>query len=134
MSNQDKVLILIRGLPGSGKTSLVESLDGIHICADECWDYDYTVDERGWAAEGAHQAHMNCQHIVSAAMSEDLSPIAVHNTFTTLREMEPYLLMAQENGYRVHTVIVENRHGNESVHNVPEDTMQKMRRRFNVKL
>lgn len=60
--------------------------------------------------------------------------IFVSNTFTTEKEMKPYLKMAEESGYHVVSLIVENRHGNKSVHNVPEETMTKMRDRFSFKL
>jgi hypothetical protein len=29
---------------------------------------------------------------------------------------------------------VENRHGNSSVHNVPEETIEKMKKRFEIKI
>jgi hypothetical protein len=48
--------------------------------------------------------------------------------------MKPYLDMAVETGHEVTVLIVENRHGNKSVHNVPEDTIQKMKNRFSIKL
>lgn len=60
--------------------------------------------------------------------------IAVANTFTQEWEMQPYLDLAKEHGYTVHTIIVENRHGNESIHNVPKATVEKMKKRFEIKL
>ena len=42
--------------------------------------------------------------------------------------------MAERFGAKVITLIVENRHGNKSVHNVPDETMVKMRERFSVSL
>jgi hypothetical protein len=48
--------------------------------------------------------------------------------------MEEYFKMAERYNYRVHTVIVENRHGNENVHGVPEDKLQQMKNRFQIKL
>jgi hypothetical protein len=48
--------------------------------------------------------------------------------------MEPYLKLAEKYDYKVVSLIVENRHGNKSVHNVPDETMEKMRNRFEIKL
>lgn len=48
--------------------------------------------------------------------------------------MKPYLDMAEIYGYRVVSLVVENRHGNSSVHGVPEETMKKMEDRFSIKL
>jgi hypothetical protein len=60
--------------------------------------------------------------------------IVVSNTATTERELEPYLKLAKSYGYIVVSLIVENRHGNKSVHGVPDETLEKMRKRFSVKL
>jgi len=48
--------------------------------------------------------------------------------------METYFKLAEENGYKVFTIIVENRHGNTNEHNVPEDKIEQMKNRFNIKL
>lgn len=48
--------------------------------------------------------------------------------------MNPYFEMAKEYGYTVFTLIVENRHGNENIHNVPENVLDKMEKRFDLKL
>jgi hypothetical protein len=48
--------------------------------------------------------------------------------------MEPYFELAKKYGYRVHSIIVENRHGGINEHNVPEDKLTQMVDRFNIKL
>jgi hypothetical protein len=58
----------------------------------------------------------------------------VSNTFTQEWEMQPYYDLAKEYGYMVFSIIVENRHGGKNVHNVPEDKINQMRDRFQVKL
>jgi hypothetical protein len=60
--------------------------------------------------------------------------IVVSNTFTQEWEMQSYFDMANEYGYKVFSIIVENRHGSQSVHNVPEETLIKMKNRFSIKL
>ena len=67
-------------------------------------------------------------------MEDNIPVIFVSNTFTTEKEMKPDLEMAEKNNYQIVSLVVENRHGNESVHNVPEETMTKMRNRFSLKL
>jgi hypothetical protein len=59
---------------------------------------------------------------------------AVSNTFTQEWEMKPYFDLAKKYGYKVFTVIVENRHGGKNVHNVPDEALEKMRNRFEIKL
>jgi len=60
--------------------------------------------------------------------------IAVSNTFTQEWEMETYFKLAKQYGYTVFTVIVENRHGGVNQHGVPEDKIQIMKDRFEIKL
>ena len=79
-------------------------------------------------------AHHWCRSKVEQDMSQGQQAIVVSNTFTTEKEMKPYLALAEEFGYNVTSIITENRHGNESVHDVPAETMQKMRDRLSIKL
>lgn len=138
---QRNVLYLVRGLPGAGKTTFINTLmcmfeDGStysdHFEADQYFydkegNYNFDVEKLG-------AAHLSCQRRTAEAMDAGADYIFVSNTFTTEKEMKPYLKMAEESGYHVVSLIVENRHGNKSVHNVPEETMTKMRDRFSFKL
>ena len=58
--------------------------------------------------------------------------IIVHNTFTEEWEMKPYFELAEEFNWRVHTIIVENRHGSKSIHDVPDDVIKAQKERFEV--
>ena len=48
--------------------------------------------------------------------------------------MKPYYELAEKYGYRVYSIVVENRHGVKNVHNVPDEAIDKMRKRFEIKL
>jgi hypothetical protein len=48
--------------------------------------------------------------------------------------MKPYMDMAKEWKYRVFTIIVENRHGGVNQHGVPDEKLQQMNDRFEIKL
>ena len=131
-----KTLFLVRGVPGSGKSTLVKSLDAYAVAAD-----DYHTDADGnynWKPENSKAGHEWCQNRVREIMEtcdETIcSDIAVHNTFTQAWKMQPYFALAAEYGYRVTTLIVENRHGSKSIHNVPSETIKKMTDRFEVVL
>jgi predicted kinase len=137
-------LYLIRGLPGSGKSTfaemLAENLGACHHEADHyfhyyegpsgtvVWREEYTFD-----ATKLHAAHCACKGWTEDCMLDECD-IVVSNTFTTEKELKPYLELAAKHGYKVTTLVVENRHGNSSIHGVPEDTMAKMKNRFSVKL
>ena len=62
------------------------------------------------------------------------SLIVVSNTFTQEWEMDAYYNLAKQYGYQVHSVVVENRHGGVNTHCVPEDKLEVMKNRFEVKL
>lgn len=132
-----KSLYLLRGLPGAGKSTLAKKLGDAHFEADM-----YFTNENGqYIFNGADikKAHEWCQNEVQLAMilnhtSGLNESIVVSNTFTQEWEMEPYYKLAETYGYRVFSLIVENRHGGENLHNVPEDKIKAMRERFEVKL
>ena len=67
-------------------------------------------------------------------MKYNHSPVVVSNTFTQEWEMEPYNKLAEKYGYKVFSVIVENRHDGVNTHGVPEDKLEIMKTRFEVKL
>lgn len=88
-----KMLFLIRGVPGAGKSTLINSLNvQFAVSAD-----DFHTDEDGnynWTPENSKPGHKWCQDKVNDMMQSDyVNTIAVHNTFTQLWEMEPYFNM-----------------------------------------
>jgi predicted kinase len=128
----NKVLYIVRGLPGSGKSTFAQTLTPNH------WEADmYFINEDGEYKFDAYEiknAHQWCGNMIEDAMKRNLDKIAVSNTFTQEWEMEPYFELAKKYGYRTHSIIVENRHGGENQHEVPEDKLTKMVDRFNIKL
>jgi plasmid replication initiation protein len=65
---------------------------------------------------------------------DDIDTVIVSNTFTQEWEMKGYYELAEKYGYRVFSLIVENRHGGTNVHEVPEESLEKMRNRFEILL
>lgn len=131
-------LILLRGIPGSGKTTLGEVILRTPnnqlkpLSAD-----DYFIDEHGnynFDATKLKEAHNDCQQRCSHLMQNDVMKIVISNTFTQEWEMQPYYQMAERYNYRIHSVIVENRHEGINEHNVPEEKLLQMKNRFEVKL
>jgi predicted kinase len=126
-----KELFLLRGLPGSGKSTLAKSLSDSHIEADMFFikDGEYKFD-----GSKIKDAHNWCQDVVEHWMDENKPKIVVSNTFTQEWEMDNYYKLAERFGYRVYSVIVENRHGGVNEHGVPEEKLEQMKNRFEIKL
>jgi predicted kinase len=128
-----QTLILVRGIPGAGKTTFVSEFlsDAIIVEADM-----FFSDASGYHYDPAliASAHTWCQDTVRYTLSQTDRDVIVSNTSTTEKEVKVYKDMADELGVRFISLIVENRHGNESVHNVPQEAVEKMRNRFSVKL
>jgi len=130
-----KKLILLRGLPGNGKSTFAKSLVNKDYCHKET-DM-YFVDGDGnykFEPSKIKDAHAWCKEEVEFLMKYEHSPIVVSNTFTQEWEMNDYYKMAEELGYMVFSLIVENRHGGKNIHGVPDDKLEVMKNRFEVKL
>lgn len=131
-----KELFLLRGLPGSGKSTLAAQLGGSLVEADR---YFMQYGEYKFDASKLKEAHAWCRDQVRKWMEVDnagydVDRIVVSNTFTQEWEMKPYYELAEKYGYRVHSIVVENRHGGKNVHNVPDEAIDRMRKRFEIKL
>lgn len=126
-----KSLYLIRGIPGSGKTSFAKEISDHNVAAD---DYEGLYGPDGFDRSKLKEAHEYCRGVVERWMSENIEKIAVHNTFTMQWEMNTYFSLASNYGYRVYTLIMENRHSGKSEHEVPETTISYMRDRFEISL
>lgn len=121
-------LVLIRGLPGSGKTTLAQSAAFVgfaHYEADQ-----FLTDEHGhyqFDADKIVAAHAWCQQQTLAALQAGRA-VVVSNTFTRHHEMRPYVQMAEQLGLPLR--IVEADGTWPSVHDVPDDILAKMRARW----
>jgi predicted kinase len=136
----EKELFLLRGLPGSGKSTLAKSLVEHDFLICEADKYFMTSGEYKFDATELKDAHEYCRKMVETYMQDSLindqfyRRIVVSNTFTQKWEMDAYYQLAEKYGYRVYSLIVENRHGGVNEHGVPQETVTKMRDRFEIKL
>jgi predicted kinase len=126
-------LYLVRGLPGSGKSTFASSL-GYPVFEADQYFIDPETNEYNFDMSKIKLAHSWCKLRVEHGMEDGLDKIIVSNTFTQEWEMQPYIDLAKKYGYTVFTIVVENRHGGTNIHAVPEETLTRMRDRFEVKL
>ena len=128
-----KTLYIVRGVPGSGKSTFAQSLDCPVFEADQYF-IDSETGEYKFDGSKIKLAHNWCKLRVEQSMEDESQKIAVSNTFTQEWEMDAYYELAKQYGYRVFSLIVENRHGGINEHGVPEDKLEIMKNRFEVKL
>ena len=127
----EKMIYLVRGIPGSGKSTFAKTLGGSHHETDKFFMVDGKYKFDGTKIK---EAHNWCQNKVKTDMMVGREKIVVSNTFTQEWEMEPYLELAKTHEYKIFSIIVENRHGGTNEHGVPDEVLTKMRGRFEIKL
>ena len=140
-------LYIIRGLPGTGKSTLGKTLAGIYSFAAD--DYFMEGDEYKFDPSKLKQAHEQCQSRVRQALElgrvggllqtlNGESRVAVCNTFSKEWEWRPYAEMAKELGVRYYVI---NLFDNDTsldelfernVHNVPRHVFKTMYDRWEM--
>jgi predicted kinase len=124
-------LHLVRGLPGTGKTTVAHKLCNTVFSADDF--FDALAEQLGKRYTDVFDpiyltdAHSQCQKNTKQAMIEGRN-VAVANTFVEKWEAEPYFAMASEHGYTVCVVHCQSQFG--SVHDVPKESIEEMRKRW----
>ena len=135
-----KKLYIVRGLPGSGKSTFAEALVGSDFLVCEADKYFMQDGEYKFDGSKLKEAHESCRNTVETYMKDSLvndqfyREIAVSNTFTQEWEMQPYFDLAKQYDYMVFTIIVENRHSGVNQHGVPDEALTRMKDRFEIKL
>ena len=129
-------LILLRGLPGAGKTTLANLLSENKWPVFSVDDYftNPKTKEYTFEFEKNHLAYAACQNQTEEAMKQDLEKVFVANTFTMDWELEPYFTLASRYNYKVFVATVENYHQQPNLHNVSEEQLQKMAAKYKTKL
>lgn len=106
----DKLLILMRGCPGSGKTTLAEK---IYSSLEKCKTGVILSTDNYFNMNGSHYrydstklpgAHAWNKSQAYTAMTENIDLIIIDNTNVTKWEMAPYVKLAYEKHYKVELV------------------------------
>jgi predicted kinase len=132
IKSSQKDLIILRGIPGSGKSTFAQFLGTKAICCTD--DYITRNGVYCWKPETIDISHEWCKRKCRRFMEKNINRIVIANTNTTEKEMQPYVDLAQQFSYKIYFIIVENRHDGINIHNVPEETLNKMKNRFSIHL
>lgn len=131
-----KSLIIFRGLPGAGKTTLAKLLASDNNYPVFSVD-DYFTNTNGeyqFQFDKNHLAYKSCEDNTREAMKSGISRIFLHNVFSLEWEMEPYFKMAAEFGYSVFVATLENRHQGKNTHDISDEQLRRMAEKFKIKL
>lgn len=127
MRNNNNEIILIRGVPGSGKTTKAKKEYPNHVLYEA--DQFFTDHKGNYAfdPQKIQDAHKWCQAKAKRSLHAGKN-VVVANTFTRVWEMKPYLMMASRLGCKVK--VIEASGSFKNVHGVPEEKVKEMRERF----
>lgn len=116
------ILYIIRGLPGSGKTTLAKKIAQRHIEADM---FHILRGEYNFDYDNLSKAHDWCRLELERMIRSGINSIAVSNTFSRESEFIDYIELADKYDYSFQVITIEaSPFGSE--HNVPEEVIQKM--------
>jgi predicted kinase len=124
-----KRLIMIVGVPGSGKTTKAKQL--INLLGDTAVHYE--ADQYFTDADGTYkfdpsklaEAHDYCQSRTSTAMKDGVKNIIVSNTFIKAWERAPYFHWARMYGYDVLFIRMNTQY--KTIHGVPAEKIEIMK-------
>jgi len=134
---ESKNLILLRGLPGAGKSSLgkVLSENGKYpVFAIDNYFINKITGEYVFNFAENYLAYQQCESLCKQALEKGNTKVFIDNTFTLDWELSPYLKLAAEFDYTLYVITVEKYHDNKNVHDVSQGQIKKMAEKYKVKL
>lgn len=132
-----KSIILIRGLPGAGKSTLAKILseNGKYpVLSVDDYFTDSSTGQYRFDYSKNHLAYKHCEERARKAAENGTSKIFLDNTFTLSWEMEPYFQIASNFGYTIFVLTVENRHNGKNIHSIDDESLKKMASKYKIRL
>jgi predicted kinase len=136
MVENNQLLILLRGLPGSGKTFMAKQLSENNTYPYFSID-DYFTDDKGnyhFDFSKNYLAYKQCETNTRKALLAGAKKVIVHNPFVLAWEIDPYFTIAKECQSSIAVLTVENFHEGKNSHSVTPEQLEKMATKYMVKL
>ena len=140
---ESKVLFLMRGLPGSGKSTVVDQVRALPKYADcaVCSADDFFLHDGGYDFDHnkLSEAHEECQRKAREACERNTNVVIIDNTNIRRWEMSFYVQLARDHDYTVVMVLPNTSWRFDPVilaqknkHKVPVDMLEKKVQSFEV--
>lgn len=133
-----KKLVIVRGLPGSGKSTLTQEkypdatvCSADHFMVNSKGEYEFNPSRLGYA-------HGSCKRKAEKAMAKGTATVVIDNTNIKRRDFSQYLKLAKRFGYVVQyeTIfdagLTDAQLAERNTHNVGADTIANMRKKWQV--
>lgn len=100
------VVVFMRGLPGSGKSTAARTLAEMHpgaviVSADDYFGSSPEEYKRNWSKDKLPAAHAAAQQALKQALESGAPYIIVDNVNATAKDMLPYYTIARRHNYKV---------------------------------
>jgi len=134
MTNNESKIILVRGLPGTGKTTLALKMlkSGQANTYYEADQYFYNSDGYFFDPARLKDAHQWCYNGVKRFLKEQRGTVVVSNTFSQNWEMKPYRDLAKSLGIKLEVIEMMVPYHN-SVHITDPNALEETRKRMSAR-
>lgn len=118
-------VVIVRGIPGSGKSMLANLLAELSFipCEADMYPEFWETGKYYFKPDCIAKAHEWCFEQFKSVLEQG-GNVCVANTFVNLHHMEPYISYCKEHNIAYHIVVSDMRFN--SIHRVPATTLRRM--------